>query len=257
MNRLQPFAPAEWDDIRLAAFDMDGTLYSQSRLRLLMLRDLLLHAASTRSLDAAIVIGSYRRIRERLAEREVADFDGVLVAATARAAGRSANHVRAVVEEWIERRPLRYLAACRRGGVAQLFAGLRRAGKTIAIVSDYPARAKLGALGLNADLVVCASDPGVGRLKPSPRGLEVLLAAAGVTARQAVLIGDRIDRDGVAARRIGARPLIRSARPIKGWQTFADFDDAIFSRFLESTEPHSCLSSAAAPSSPGNGRTMM
>jgi FMN phosphatase YigB (HAD superfamily) len=226
------FAASGWDGIGLVAFDMDGTLYSQNRLRVRMLRDLLLHAVSARSLDAVMVIGAYRRIRERLAERQVPRFEDVLVAETAAATGRSPDQVRSIVDEWIERRPLPYLAACRYPGLAELFAGLRRNRKTIGILSDYPARAKLAALGLDADRIVCAGDQGIGLLKPNPRGFQAMIEAAAVKPEQAVLIGDRADRDGVVARQIGAWPLIRSAKPIEGWQTFARFDDALFQAVL-------------------------
>jgi FMN phosphatase YigB (HAD superfamily) len=223
----------DWNDIRLVVFDVDGTLYSQRRLRALMARDLLIHAARTRSLDAVIVIRAYRRIRERLSERDVADFEPLLVAETATATGCSLAQVSALVAEWIERRPLPYLLRSSYPGVSELFAGLRRKGKIVGIFSDYPAAAKLAALGLNADHIVCASDQGVGALKPNPRGLVVMLDRAGVDSQRTVVIGDRVDRDGAAATQIGAWPLIRSEKLITGWQTFARFDDAIFHDFLE------------------------
>ena len=225
---------SDWDGIRLVVFDMDGTLYSQARLRVRMTRDMLLHTVSTRSLDTIAVIRAYRRIREHLSELEVPDFETALVAETAAATGRSAHDVRSIVDEWIERRPLPYLAACRYPGLVELFAGLRLRGKTIGILSDYPARAKLAALGLDADHVVCAGDEGIGLLKPNPHGLQAMMEAARATPLQTVLIGDRADRDGAAAKRAGAWPLIKSDKPMKDWQTFATFDDAIFRGFLPS-----------------------
>jgi putative hydrolase of the HAD superfamily len=59
----------------------------------------------------------------------------------------------------------------------ELFATLRRTGNKIGIFSDCPAQAKLDALGLRADDIVCAADSGVGILRPNPRGLEVSMAA--------------------------------------------------------------------------------
>lgn len=226
------FSPADWDRIKLVVFDVDGTLYSQQRLRLRMLCDMMVQAARARSLDVPLVIRAYRRIRERIAEREVADFDIALVAETSAATRLSIEEVRAIVDEWIERRPLPYLAACLYPGVATLFAGLRRRGKIVGVLSDYPAAAKLDALGLTASHVVCASDRGVAILKPNPRGLQVVMEAAGVAPAETMLIGDRPDRDGVAAMRAGVRPLLRSVKPIAGWQTFAGFDDPLFDHVL-------------------------
>lgn len=226
------FQPSDWKDIRLVAFDVDGTLYRQRPLRLRMARDLILHTLTKADLAPIAVLGRFRRIRERLGEERVDGFEATLIAETAAASGRSLQAVRTLVDDWIEARPLPYLAACRYDGVAELFAGLGRHGKTIGVLSDYPAAAKLAALGLAADHVVTAGDPGIGILKPHPRGLQALMARANVGPAATLLIGDRVDRDGVAAREAGARVLIRSARPIEGWQTFDRFDDALFAPML-------------------------
>lgn len=85
---------------------------------------------------------------------------------------------------------------------------------------------------MTADYIVCAGDEGIGLLKPHPRGLEALIAAAGAQPHATVLIGDRAERDGLVARRAGARALIRSSRAIDGLQTFARFDDALFAPFF-------------------------
>jgi len=108
---------------------------------------------------------------------------------------------------------------------------LRREGKLIGVLSDYPVKAKLAALGLTADYSISAAE--VGYLKPHPRSLERLIDAAKVEARSTLLIGDRADRDGLVARRVGAWALIRSSSSIEGWQTFGRFDDPLFAPFLE------------------------
>jgi len=230
----QLFTPSDWDDIRLVVFDVDGTLYRQRALRLRMARDVLLYTLLKRDLNVIAVLAKYRRIRERLSDEQVIDFERVLIAETAIATANAPDTVRSIISEWIEQRPLPYLAACRYPGLSQLFAGLRRKGKSIGILSDYPVKAKLSALGLTADYVVFAGDEGIGLLKPHPRGLEYLIAAVGVKAHATVVIGDRANRDGLAARRAGAWALIRSSKPIEGWQNFTGFDDALFAPFFTS-----------------------
>ena len=42
---------ADWDDVHLVVFDVDGTLYRQGRLRFLMGRDLLTYALLKRDLN--------------------------------------------------------------------------------------------------------------------------------------------------------------------------------------------------------------
>ncbi|WP_181707398.1 HAD family hydrolase [Chthonobacter rhizosphaerae] len=228
-----PLLPSDWDGVRLVAFDVDGTLYRQRPLRLRMALDVLLHAARSRNGQVIATLRAYRRIRERLGEEEREDFDPVLIAETAAVAGLPADRVREIATEWMETRPLRHLAACRYPGLTELFEGLRRRGKTIGVLSDYPARDKLEVLGLFADHVFSAVDDGVRMLKPHPRGLEVLMKAAGATPDTTVLIGDRMERDGLMAARAGARALLRSDKPIPNWQTFRRYDDPIFHPVLK------------------------
>jgi FMN phosphatase YigB (HAD superfamily) len=219
---------SDWQSIRLVAFDVDGTLYRQRPLRLRMAAELACHALVARDLLTLRVLSHYRRIRERMGHQETADFVPVLVAETAAAMSTSQDHVRAIVAEWIDRRPLRHLARVRYPALVELFAGLRAKGKSIGVLSDYAATAKLEALGLTADHIVSAEDEAIGVLKPNPKGLIALMQAAGAEPATTVLIGDRPDRDGVAARRAGVRAMIRSQRPLEGWQTFARFDDPLF-----------------------------
>ena len=225
------FTSADWREIRLVAFDVDGTLYRQRPLRLRMGCDMVLHAVAKRDLNAINVVSAYRRIRERLATEEVLDFEPVLIAETAKATSMSPERVQAIVSEWIETRPLRYLRSCLFSGVPQLFAGLQRAGKKIGVFSDYPATEKLAAMGLAAHHVVTAGDVGV--LKPHVKGLQSLMAAASSTAGDTLFIGDRADRDGVAGQRAGVRTLIRSSKPIQGFQTFKTFNDPLFDPLMQ------------------------
>lgn len=222
----------DWSRIALVAFDVDGTLYDQRRLRLRMMRDMGWHVLRARSLDVPAVIGRYRHLREELGDAEQDGFEDELVRRTGLATGRDEHRVRAIAHEWMDRRPLPYLATCRYDGVARLFDGLRRHGKRIGVVSDYPARAKLAALGLEAEVIVSATDPGVGILKPHPRGLLDLMARAGTGPAATLLIGDRVERDGAAARRAGVASLIRTSKPRPGWRTFTRFDDPVFAPML-------------------------
>lgn len=136
--------------------------------------------------------------------------------------------MREIVAEWIETRPLPHVAAARYKGLPALFAGIKRSG----ILSDYAAARKLEALELRADFIVSAQDAIVGRLKPHPRGLEVLMSLARVAPEETGLIGDRIERDGLAVRRAGAAWLIRSPRSLTGLHTFPHYQASLFSDLL-------------------------
>jgi HAD superfamily hydrolase (TIGR01549 family) len=229
---LAPFQSANWSVVQLVVFDVDGTLYHQRPLQMRMARDLILYTLTRFDPVPVRVLRAYRKIRERLSDERAEDFGGRLIGETVAETGRSAAEVRAIAAEWLDRRPLPYLARSRYAGLTELFAGLRRHGKAIGVLSDYPADAKLAALGLVADHVVCADDGEIGVLKPHPRGLQTVIRRAGVTPAATLMIGDRAERDGLAAREVGAQVLLRTSRPIAGWQTFARFDDALFAPML-------------------------
>ncbi len=235
-TNTSPTKQIDWSTIDLVVFDVDGTLYDQRRLRLGMLRQLIGHTWQTRSLDTLLILRTFRRVREALGElgdeQVGADFMALQYAQTASRHGTTPAAVRALTDEWMEQRPLPLLAACRYAHVAEVFAGLRAAGKRIAAFSDYPAVAKLAALGLRADVVVCATDAGIARLKPDPAGLLAILRQTGVAPERALMIGDRFDRDAAAAERAGVRALIRSSRPHARWPTFRGYDDAFFGPLL-------------------------
>jgi putative hydrolase of the HAD superfamily len=218
-----------WDEIQLVVFDVDGTLYDQRGLRLRMLREMLLASIRSRDIDFIRILRTYRHIREQLGEARHEDFERELTSRTAALVGCSERQVQAAAREWLERRPLRHLIHYRFPQLPELFRRLRQQGKRIGIFSDYPAREKLAALQLDADVMVCAGDADVRVLKPHPRGLQVLMARAAVNPAQTIMIGDRPERDGEVAHAANVRPLILSGKSIKGWQTFSGYDDPLFS----------------------------
>ncbi len=218
-----------WDEIRLVAFDVDGTLYDQRGLRLCMLREMLLASLRGRGIGFISILRAYRRIREELGDSLHENFERELISRTASFVGCSETRVQSTTGEWLEKRPLRHLIRYRYPGLPELFRGLRKQGKLVGVFSDYPARAKLEALELDADFIVWAGEADVRVLKPHPRGLHVLMSRAAVNPEQTILIGDRPERDGLAAHAANVRALIRSRKSIGGWQTFGRYDDPLFS----------------------------
>ncbi|HKY80090.1 MAG TPA: HAD family hydrolase [Sphingobium sp.] len=203
-----------WDRFDLVVFDMDGTLYDQGRLRRRMAGLIARDAFRNRSLAAMRTLAAFRRRREMLGGAMAGDF----TTAQYELPGHRPDEVRAIVADWMEQRPLALLPGCRAAGAEALFQRLARR-HVVAVFSDYRAEQKLDALGLSARLVIAAED--VGRLKPDPAGLLNLMAQAGVSAERTLMIGDRDDRDGEAARRAGVRALIRG-------RDFHHFDEPLF-----------------------------
>jgi FMN phosphatase YigB (HAD superfamily) len=225
--------PLHWGAIKTVVFDVDGTLYDQRRLRAHMLLAIVREAMRTGDLGFALTLRTYRKCREELSARDATDFVTKQFDITAMRSGRSPDEVRRIVSDWIDVRPLDYLAACVLPGVADLFRALKAAGKTIGVFSDYPARDKLAAMRLAADIIVCAADPGVARLKPNPQGLKHILAETATDPARCLMIGDRFERDAAAAAQCGVRALIRSSHGHDRYDTFRSYADDLFRPFQQ------------------------
>jgi FMN phosphatase YigB (HAD superfamily) len=196
---------------RAVIFDMDGTLYHQRRLRLLMAFELLRHCLKhgRKGLRGCRILAEYRRNRETgcfLGDRESQQYSSV-----ARRLHVSDQDVRRTVETWMFQAPLAHLYPCRDRRLQKLLPALRSRGISVFIYSDYPAAEKLKALRLSADGCYCAEDPEIRRLKPDPKGLRTILEKNGLSLSDCLMVGDRFDRDGKAAERISMDYLILPA----------------------------------------------
>ena len=206
-STASPFDVDRWQAV---VFDVDGTLYDQGKIRRRMVAELLLHLLGGPSrLGLPRRLQTFRRRREEISERELEGASLLQYELPALELGITPESLRADVTEWMARRPLRHLAACRVPGVRRFFEHLRAHGVAIGVLSDYPAAAKLEALGLEAAVVVSGVDPDVDLLKPHPAGLQAALRKLGAAPDRSLMIGDRDDRDGECARRAGVECLLR------------------------------------------------
>src|ERR1700674_4111761 len=209
-----PLSRGDRASLAAVIFDVDGTLYRQSTLRRAMLLRLLrAHVLHPREAVATFrILWSFRAAHEQLRNDQLRSdrlrTDGSTEPAgamleerqlmlTARRSGYPVAAVKRTIEQWIERSPLDLMLAARWPGVVEFLQELRGAGIRIGALSDYPATAKLTAMGLSRlfDVVGCAQDSDVGILKPDPAGVRKVLARLGVRADQAVSVGDRPDLD--------------------------------------------------------------
>lgn len=199
-------------NVKAVIFDVDGTLYDQRKLRLRMLSDMVAGAIwNPLTVYDFKIIWDFRRAREQnqfSREINIAEKQYTWGAAYSHV---SEKRVRQVVRKWMFEKPLRYLPAYRCRGVRKLFQYLSGHGIRTGIFSDYPAEEKLKALGLQADVMVCALDREVDRLKPDPKGLQVAAEKLGVPVSDCLFIGDREDKDGDCARGAGM-PFLLVAR---------------------------------------------
>lgn len=184
--------------------DLDGTLYRPLLVKLAMGLSLVLKGQ--RALPG---IKAFRAAHEKVRGQDLPagrnPYQAQLELA-AEASGWELERLSQTVEEWMIERPGPWLKRAMRGAlVAQIEAHVR-AGGSCALVSDYPASKKLGAMGIEHlfSAVVCSGEPGgPSQLKPDPEGYLLAAKALGVEPSACLVIGDRQDADGEAAKRAG------------------------------------------------------
>lgn len=189
----------------LYVFDVDGTLYYQNKLRLIMGKRLLMyylfHPLKFKDL---IIIKNFRSLREN-----AKDTNG-LFDITAKKCNVSVSRVNEVIKKWIYENPIDALIASKDDTLLAIIDKLKANGKTVAIWSDYEADDKLKALKLSTDYVYTAEQERVGELKPSPKGLKLIMSDLRVAKDKTIMIGDRMVKDGEAAKKAGCDYLILS-----------------------------------------------
>jgi len=194
----------DWKQIDAVIFDVDGTLFDHLALRPAIASRLIRHALTRRrGWRDLYVVFVFRRLRNRLA---LAEADGIGrrdFEETAKATGVAVTDVKEIVTRWLFQEPLRIIALHRFPGIDAFVAALRERGIRTGVFSDYPAEDKLKALGVSVEVVRDASQPEIARLKPNPAGFQRVSELLGVSPSRCLIIGDRDDRDGEAARRGG------------------------------------------------------
>jgi len=189
--------------------DLDGTLYRPTLVKWLMGAEL-----AFVGLTDVKAIRAFRKqhesLREEYARGQIEDTRGspfeLQLERTASALGSDELALREIVERWMIHRPGRWLHRFRRQPLLDEIGAFRAAGGKTAVVSDYPARDKLRALGvldLFQVVVACGEAQGPRALKPDPSGYLLAAERLGVPPEACLVLGDRIDADGAAAAAAG------------------------------------------------------
>ena len=231
------------DGISAVLFDIDGTLYSQQRLRVVMAAEFVRTMRGrglAQTVRLARIISAFRRTREEM--RGLGEPSGWLdelqFAYAAQKVGVGVDEVRAAVEEWILTRPLKNLRFARRAGLDDTLSALTARGVRIGALSDYPTDTKLQAMGIakQFSVTLCATDRSVNAFKPHPKGFHVACEQWGLAPQEVLYVGDRPEIDGAGAAAAGMHCIIvgRHGRSDRGRnrayltvRSFADLAGAV------------------------------
>jgi HAD superfamily hydrolase (TIGR01549 family) len=202
-----------WKEVKGVIFDVDGTLYDQRILRIMMMIELAVYALKNRNAIRELkVLHHFRRVREELATSEANNVFPKQFEKVAAELSMNLDQVVAIVERWIYTKPLKYMEISRFDMVGVFFDILRERGLKIGVFSDYPVEEKLIALKLTADATCYSLESGLGKLKPQTLGLETIINRLALNKSECVFIGDRDLRDGICARRLGIPFILRRGR---------------------------------------------
>ncbi|MCR5473888.1 MAG: HAD family hydrolase [Lachnospiraceae bacterium] len=194
------------NEYKVYVFDLDGTLYDQPKLRTLMalrlIRYYLFHPFAVRQL---YILRYFRKVKDSWTGSSCEDE---IIKKVASDINTDADSVRMIVRKWIYDEPLSVIGRTRDRRIGEWIEKLQKAGKTVLVLSDYPTQDKLRALSLSVGGQYCTADERIGQLKPSPKGLFVIMEDFGVSPEDILMIGDREEKDGECAKGAGADCLI-------------------------------------------------
>lgn len=198
------------DEYKLVIWDLDGTLYFQQEFRVKMIMVLLQKLVLKPSKwKEAIVILKYRKLREHWdASDSGEDMEMRQYAITGQSCGMSAEEVKRIIIRWMMKEPLSYLYFYRDEKAVELINKLRKLGIINVVYSDYPTKDKLKALDIQVEDSFAAADEVIGCMKPNPKGIEFIVDKYMIDKKDTIMIGDRMEKDGEAAKAAGVDYLI-------------------------------------------------
>lgn len=216
------------DKYKLIVLDMDGTLYYQRSMQFLMCLEMgvygIMHPFSLWKLKTVSV---FRKIREQAEYSCINEMGmdgkadlpnqksllGWQYELTAKKIGRSASQIQDVVEEWMFKRPLKYLHGLRDVKLCEWAKRWRNEGKKVVVFSDYPATCKVNVMNIDVDAVYSSDENTIGEMKPSAKGIEVISKDFDIMKNQILVVGDRMSKDGKMAENAGVDYVI-----LKKWK---------------------------------------
>lgn len=186
-----------FEDVTTYIFDVDGTLYSQKKMRLFMIRDLLISGVSRPK--QLYIIYMFRKLREKHINDSIEDICAKITICAKESVLKCVNY-------WMFERPLMYIEKCKYQDVQEFINIKQNNHCKIYIYSDYPAHEKLLHMGIRSEHVFCAEDKEIHGQKPNERAMQYIFSNLQEQEKSKILyIGDRYEKDGLSAKSIGIK----------------------------------------------------
>lgn len=184
--------------------DLDGTLYYQKPVQICMATEILcyyiIHFWKIKELKLVL---NYRKQHNNSTNFEFQSF--------CKTQNISRQAVEDLIEKWLISKPLKWI---RLFSDKKLIAYLKEQKIPVVVYSDYPTEQKLKALNFAPTFEFSFDHKNIRFLKPNPQGLEYISKKLSLSQKEILVIGDRFDKDGLAASAFGAEFLILPQNPI-------------------------------------------
>ena len=177
-------------DYKTIILDLDGTLYYQKPVRLMMMLEMMINFWR---LSDLLVVKKYRELYS-MGYSESERFKQLPEGAPN------------IIKEWMIDRPLKYIKKFRDEVLLSILDGMKDSKRVFVVYSDYPVKEKLSVLNFSPDYAFSAED--VGCLKPDPSGLLQGLRSHNISTEECLVIGDRYEKDGILAEKMGVDCII-------------------------------------------------
>ncbi len=178
--------------------DVDGTLYSQKKMRIKMgARLLSFYILRPHRIKELYALKIFRNLREK-DEWKRASFEELYLEIKKKTS-LSLIRIEKSIQYWMFQAPLDIIKSCSYQNVISYINEQHHNRKKVIVYSDYPATEKLKAIGMEYDLVFAFGADGIDEQKPSLQIMKAIVSKSGYTANQLLYVGDRDDRDKVSA----------------------------------------------------------
>lgn len=186
--------------------DLDGTLYYQRPVQICIGLELLIyylfHFWRIKELKQILI---YRHQHNTQTNFDIRTF--------CKQQKTDIKTIQSLVQKWLFLKPLKWIKIF---ADKNLIYYLKEKQKSIPVViySDYETKEKLNALNFKPNFKFSYDGTNIRYLKPNPQGLTYIANNLNLLPENILIIGDRFDKDGLAASAFGSEFLILPQNPI-------------------------------------------
>ncbi len=188
-----------WSKIDNLIFDVDGTLYSQNKVRVNMFfRLIVFYGINFYRLKELYALYYFRKIREKKEYKNCTMNE--LYKVVSHKCSLDVSLIKNIIKKWMFIEPIKLLRKYKYKEVIDFINNQYKLGKKIVIYSDYPAIEKLEALNISFSMVFVSGENELFEQKPSIECMQKILSIANIDSSKTVYVGDRNDKDRISAK---------------------------------------------------------